>query len=448
MFFVSVAAFNSTFSIHANPGDLDSTFGVGGKVITNPYTGSTQYDFPNAVAIQPDGKIIAAGSVTPGGAKANGLIRYNSDGSIDTNFGNNGIVWHFLNSTTTTNALEILPDGKILAAGDVFNLAYDSYNYGFVCRYNSDGSHDLSFAGGVSNGCQIYVWYNVSFNTYYTYLNALAVQPDGKIVAAGYGYDKNRNYFAVIRLNADGSYDNSFSGDGQLLTSFVFTETSGDCYAQAVAVNPTNGKIIVAGYIQGYSEGEDFALKMLNADGSEDTSFGGTFFYNGRMTDFLGGNDRIYSVTFVGSKILVAGMATSPNSGEDFAFARYNPNGTLDNTFGFGGRTIHIIGNYSDAVYSMKLQTDGKIVAAGYAGVFYLKQLARDFAVARYQSNGAPDTTFSGDGKLTTDFGMTYEAARSVAIQADGKIVAAGHLGTGQNQFAKKDKFALARYEP
>jgi uncharacterized delta-60 repeat protein len=144
------------------------------------------------------------------------------------------------------------------------------------------------------------------------------------------------------------------------------------------------------------------------------------------------------AVTLQGDgKIVVVGSSFTSGAGQDFALARYNSNGSLDTSFsGDGKQTTDFLGG-SDAASGSALQGDGKIVAVGVAGDFP----ARDFALARYNLNGSLDTTFSGDGKQTTDFGGDDEGT-GVALQSDAKIVTVG-VGRGPNQ---TDDFALARY--
>lgn len=440
--FISLAVWKLPFPALAQTGagDLDASFGSGGKIMSNL---SFSEDFANAAAVQPDGKILAAGR-SQGGA----LIRYHGDGTVDTDFGELGVAHPFLPVSQKIHALVIQPDAKIVTVGYWTNLTPDGgFDNAVICRTNPDGTPDTTF--GVSWGCRLFQW-EVEPNVYYhSYLYGVALQSDGKIVAVGdvwkHSPDLSKNYFGMVRFNADGTFDNSFSNDGRLVTGFgPFTQTSGSSFARAVDVHPGSGKIVVAGYTVSISDGEDFAVKMVNPDGTLDPGFGTTFFYTGRRTDFLGGNDRAYAVAFQDSRVLVAGSATIQNGDEDFAFARYNSNGTLDSSFGFGGMSVTTFGGYSDIIFGIKLQPDGKIIAAGQRSYFHLKQVARDFALARYSPNGFLDPTFSGDGKLTTDFGTTNDVAKAVALQADGKIVAAGFVGAG----TYREKFALARYLP
>ncbi len=191
--------------------------------------------------------------------------------------------------------------------------------------------------------------------------------------------------------------DNSFDGDGKQTTDF----NGSDDIANSLAIQ-TDGKIVVAG--QAYNpntDNTDFALARYNSNGSLDNSFDG----DGKLTGFyLAGNTRFTAIAIqTDGKIVVAGQAFNPNTGNyDFALARYNSNGSLDNSFdGDGKLTTDFIGS-DDYAYSLAIQTDGKIVVAGQT---YNPNTGNyDFALARYNSNGSLDNSFDGDGKLTTDF--------------------------------------------
>src|SRR5262249_51395919 len=173
--------------------------------------------------------------------------------------------------------------------------------------------------------------------------------------------------------------------------------------------------------------GSNFAVARYNADGTLDT----TFSFDGKVTTDFGGDDRAFSVAIqADGKIVVAG-ASLTNPGDDFALARYNPDGSLDAGFGTGGKVTTAFGSGLDHANACTIQADGKIVAVGADG--------GDFALARYNSDGSLDGTFGTGGKVTTDFGGQLEEAFGVAMQADGKIVAAGAAAGG---------FALARYYP
>jgi uncharacterized delta-60 repeat protein len=261
----------------------------------------------------------------------------------------------------------------------------------------------------------------------------VALQPDGKIVAAGTATRGATiiSDFALARYNPDGSLDATFGSAGKVTTDF-----GGDSdRAQSVALQP-DGKIVAAGTTStpGVS-GADFALARYNPDGSLDATFGSA----GKVTTDFGGGAEAVALQPDG-KIVAAGSA-SPGATifSDFALARYNPDGSLDATFGSGGKVTTHFASGTDQAFGVALQPNGKIVAAGTAhtGTSY------NFALARYNPDGSLDATFGSGGKVTTEFTANFDQANTVALQPNGKIVAAGRTGAGTSH-----DFALARYNP
>ncbi len=272
----------------------------------------------------------------------------------------------------------------------------------------------------------------IGSGTTYTEAEALAVQPDGKVVAAGYGYNGSDYDFALARYNPNGSPDTSFSGDGKVLTDFG----SGDDLSYSLALQP-DGKIVVAGRSSNGADW-DFALARYNPDGSLDTSFDG----DGKVrTDFASSNDLAFGVALQqDGKIVVAGGSYTVFPNYHFAVVRYNLDGSLDTTFNGTGKVTTSVGGVDDEASAVALQPDGKIVTAGdsWNGADF------DFALVRYNSNGSLDTSFNATGKLTTAVGSGYDYANAITLQPDGKIVAAGSsVNTGTNS-----EFGLVRYMP
>jgi uncharacterized delta-60 repeat protein len=232
----------------------------------------------------------------------------------------------------------------------------------------------------------------------------------------------------------EGDLDTSFGGDGK-----VGPDLAGG--AVAVALQP-DGNIVVAGFLNLDNDGMEtnFILARYNADGTPDTTFGNT----GRViADFLGDAAAGALALQPDGKIVAAGARTTgdPDFGpRDFALARYNADGTLDTTFGDQGAVLTDFGG-SDGAHALALQPDGKIVVAGSSEDTSGRW---DFALARYLPNGALDTTFSGDGKVTTNFstGFDMDLAYALAIQpSDGRLVVAGAAW-----IEDRAHFVLARY--
>ncbi|MDZ8096182.1 MAG: DUF4347 domain-containing protein, partial [Nostoc sp. DedQUE05] len=373
----------------------DTSFSSDGKVTTD--LGFIAIDIGRSVALQTDGKIIVAGDSNGDFA----LVRYNTDGSLDTSFNSNGKVTTDLGllSIDIGYSLAIQADGKIIVAGTNgtdFALA----------RYNSNGSLDTSFSsdGKVTTGFGLTI--DIAHST--------TVQADGKIIVAG----TDGTDFALARYNSNGSLDTSFSSDGKVTTDFGLLAID-IVYSTAVQAD---GKIIVAGVSNG-----DFALARYNSNGSLDTSFSS----DGKVTTDFGllAIDIVYStVVQADGKILVAG-----ESNGDFALARYNSDGSLDTSFSSDGKVTTDFGLLPNEIaYSLAVQADGKILVAGVSN--------NDFALVRYNSDGSIDTTFDNDGKVNTDLGLgllTLDIAYGLVQQPDGKIIVAGTDGTD---------FAVVRY--
>ena len=366
-------------------GTLDISFNGTGKLITD-IGGS--YDSGESVAVQADGKIVVVGSSRILSNYNFAVVRYNTDGSLDTSFNGTGKLETDIGRDVGTSVI-VQADSKIVVAGEIF--AGGSVGFAVV-RYNSDGSLDTSF-----NGTGMLVT-NIGSGSHDSGAS-ITVQADGKIVVAG--SSSNSGYvsgeFAVVRYNSDGSLDTSFNGTGKLITDIGSDSTD---HGRSVTVQ-ADGKIVVAGYSDSSSSGhgsEDFAVVRYNSDGSLDTSFNGT----GKLvTDIASGStDYGHSITVqVDGKIVVAGEIFAGGS-VGFAVVRYNSDGSLDTSFNGTGKLITDIGSDStDHGRSVTVQADGKIVVAGYSnsGGSY------DFAVVRYNSDGTLDSTF-GSTQVPNNF--------------------------------------------
>jgi uncharacterized delta-60 repeat protein len=395
------------------PGTLDTSFGTTGIVTTAI---GTVRDDAFALAIQSDGKLIAAGSSQIGINYAFTLVRYNPDGSLDTTFNNTGIVTTPIGIyNDAASALSIQSDGKLVAAGA--SQVGSQYTFALV-RYNMDGSLDTTFnntgivttdIGG--SGAEAF---------------ALAIQADGKLVAAGTSYGTQAT-FALVRYNPDGSLDTSFNTTGIVTTPIATMDVA---YALAIQ---SDGKLVAAGF--SYNGYDAFALVRYNPDGSLDTSFNTT----GKVTTFIGSfNTGVSALAIQPDGKLVA--AGSSSEGQDaFTLVRYNPDGSLDTTFNTTGIVISAIGAIQDRASALTIQPDGKLVAAGFSNT----GTQPEFALVRYNPNGNLDKTFYTTGIVTTAIGTVQDEAFAVAIQQDGKLVAAGSSNTGTQH-----EFALVRYMP
>ncbi|MBM3934624.1 MAG: hypothetical protein FJ319_10040 [SAR202 cluster bacterium] len=415
----------------AGPGDLDVTFGSGGLATTEfAYSGVIE-----SLALQSDGKIVAAGVEFTSNSNGNfALARYNVGGSLDTTFGNGGVATTtFGGQRATAWSVKVYQSGpnagKILAAGDNQVTVGGVVQFA-LARYNPDGTLDTTFDG---DGKVITGFANQGDIGAQSQAFSVAIQSDGKIVAAGafFKFFATAWDIALARYNPDGSLDASFDGDGKVITDIGGFDLGMGDVADAVVVLP-DGKILVAGHAAVSSQNStDFALVRYNSDGSLDGTFG-----SGGMvtTDFGTALDNAYEMAVqTDGKIVLAGHAGDfPTA--DFAVARYLPDGALDTSFDGDGKVTTNLGGWDNGK-SVAIQTDGAIDVVGYTNV---GSTGFNFAVARYSTDGSLDPSFGIGGKVFTDFVGGPDSANAVVVQPDSRIVAGGSGGT--------DDFALARY--
>ncbi len=424
-------------------GILDEAFGVNGIVFTDPSPG--YIDGINSLAVQTDGKIVAAGiSEGTDGVTESIVVRYNTDGSPDTGFGEGGVVRTRISSINSGfQALGIQADGKIVAAGYAY---VGSKAYFAVARYESDGEPDgkpdATF-GPDHNGVVI-----TPIGTGSDYAYAMAIQGDGKIVVAGSSTSGSDTSFALARYNPDGTLDSDFDGDGKVITQ-AGPGTVDVAFAMGLQAD---GKIVAAGYsYDGVNAA--FALVRYNAGGSLDESFdaNGGAAVPGIVTTPVGsgsGREDVVKALRIqdDGRIVAAGYGgyLGDGSSRDFAVARYNTDGTLDTSFNTVGIAVTDVGSGAeDAANALSIQEDGMIVAAGSA---YDALTHYDFALVRYLASGSLDMGFgpSASGIVTTQVrpGAYIDSAYAMVIQNDGKIVVAG-----SSNDVVDDDFALVRYE-
>ncbi len=415
-FIMFQAASNQQLLFAQTDGTLDNTFGTGGKVFT-PI--GSQDAAANAVALQSDGKIVVAGwSYNSGIYDEIIAARYNANGTIDNTFGTAGIVVGNPGNYADGYAVAVQSDGKILLAG----LAEIGANNDFVLiRLNTDGSTDNTF--GTSG------MVTTDFAGGDDRAFAIAIQTDGKIVLAGQAYNGSDLDIALARYNTNGTLDNTFGTSGKI-TKAIGT---GDELAYAVALQ-TDGKIVVCGSCWNGTS-YDLALLRYTTNGTLDNTFG----TSGVETLDVGGNDN-YGIGLAlqtDGKIVTCGY-TAVGTG-DFAISRFNTNGTLDNTFGTTGTVITDFNTSNDAPYSVIIQLNGKIVVAGTTSV---GGSSVDFALARYNTDGTLDNTFGTSGEAITPVGPGNDWTTSMVLQPDGKVVVAGY---GYNA-SSTDVIEVVRY--
>jgi uncharacterized delta-60 repeat protein len=408
----------------AAPGDLDTTFGGDGVVRTD-LTGAEDDGY--ALAIQPDGKIVVAGEKGIGGPNSSfAIVRYETDGSLDPSFGSGDgkVSIDFTPRRDFPYAVRIQADGKIILAGAA---AYDANSRFALARLTTDGSLDPTFGGDgkvMTNLTPSYDW-----------ANGMALQPNGKIVLVGsVSAGSSNGKIGVLRYRSDGSLDPTFGGDGIVRNDPTPTYDDG----LAVGVE-ADGQIVVAGGAGYAGPNERFVALAFGPHGSLEPTFGG----DGEVfTDLTPKADVPFGLAIQDDgKIVVAGGAAQGGPDPKFALVRYERDGSLDLSLNGDGTVITNFTPYDDGAYSVAIDPVGKIVTAGQAGY---NGPAPRFATVRYLADGTLDSTFGGDGKVSTDLTPLFDSAWGVAVQADGSVVCSGVAGAG----GPHASFAVLRYQP
>ena len=418
----------------AADGDLDTTFGTNGFRLTGLTDGIS--NLPAGMAMQPDGKMLLCNGEGVG-AYDFFVARFTADGDLDTSFSFDGkTTIDFGGNNDNCQGIAVQADGKIVVAGPTQPGTSGNVDFA-VARLNADGTLDTA-TFGAGTGKSV-----INFDlggTENDYAAAIAIKPDGKIVVAGFAATElDGSDFAIVQLNADGTRDTSFNLTGRVTIGFnLAASTSKDDTATRVAID-AQGRIVVAGYVDnGTPGGTDFAVARVLANGQLDPDFSA----DGRsvIAFDLGGaggsnSDGAYSLALQRDGRIVLGGITdsSPTSdlNQDMAIVRLLPDGTLDTSFGIGGRTtivFDLAANGQDLALGLAEQSNGRLVVAGAAvnpttsGILAV--------AARLMPNGTPDASFGTLGKKTYDFGLTAPSGQlfnGVALQ-DNQIVFVGSL--------------------
>lgn len=400
---ISLVVFALPASLMAQAGSLDPNFGSGG-IVSTANTGA------NAGALQGDGKILVAGSIsTVQNAQQPGLLRYNTNGTLDSGFGAGGKVVIAGSNAGPAFAVAVQTDGKILAAAPA-NLLLT------VFRFNSNGSVDSTFGSNGATAIQATELFLGPAS------GGIALQPDGRILVST-GQNEGGGLHIVARLLANGQLDSTFGSNGAAPT-FV----GGD----SVAVLP-NGNIVV---------GTGSLTSAYSPNGVVVQNFG----IHGQTPGFANdvGGFVVNNNSPTGTRIITAGSIltdlniTFTNTVSGFLMVSYKTNGTLDNAFGIhGGVTTPFPGNNFSRAFAVALQTNGDIVAVGQTGLAVTGP--SDFALVRYNPDGSVDTTFGNSGFVSTPFpgGTGVAFANTVLIQIDGKIIAVGNSNSGTTTLAR-----------
>ena len=428
-------------------GRLDSTFGNSGLIKTMIGDHADFLDLANAAALQSDGKILVSGGFLYARPE---LMRYLSDGKVDSSFGENGIasvkafplttddnhIIYMSTATASICAIAIQSDGKILITGNA-----DGIHGIFVARFMYDGKLDTTFGYKGFAAQRDYLGkYGVS---------ALVLQRDGKLIIAGGKSDMGISdgdfpYLGgiVIRFNTDGTVDKSFAKDGVVVNENSWQDEYVGAYENnAIALQP-DGKIVTTGYEYGGYEGMNhtlnFVINRYNTDGTADSTFGnaGTVITRGGNRD-----DNPESILVQpDGKILIGGSSVMNHRCAMVAL-RYTANGKLDSTFGKGGIVKILFNNKIDRSCRALLQPNGKIILTG--DVFINAKNEKNFAMCRISENGSIDSSFGIGGKDVIVSPDVSESFRTSMLQPDRKIVLVSYIWYNEKSMA-----VLARYIP
>lgn len=407
LFLYGVILLCSQQKVMAQAGNLDSTFNYDGHAGVYFGIGNSRSE---AIAVQSDGKIVIAGYYKNGTYYDFAIIRYKTNGDLDSTFGTNGkVLTSFFAEDDKAFGVIIQPDGKIIAVGYTYDTS-NNHDVFAVARYNSNGSLDATFGGDGR--------VTTSFGTGTQHAYSVALQSDGKIVVCGKAEVSSLTSdigFGIVRYTSTGMLDNTFAGDGRLYSTLG--DAGYDSPAYDVAIQ-NNGSIVITGYV-GTTEGTKIYVLRVTSTGNFDNTFDG----NGLVNTLIGqGASAGKLVIQPDQKIVVAGTAIfSPLNA--MAVVRYNTDGSLDSTFDADGivTTQITTGNFNGR--AIALQPDGKIVAAGgtQVGTDY------DFGIVRFNTDGSLDNSFGTGGKITIPLASGTELPSDLKIQNDGKILVTGY---------------------
>lgn len=405
-----------TISVFAqqNPGSLDLSFASNGKFVLD----NGGNDLFTDVVIAPDGKIIAVGITYD--AMWNALtqvMRFMPDGTVDQTFANNGIFTFSLNAEANIFDCVLRPDGKILMVGSTTD--YNNYDM-LLIQLNVDGSPDNSFG---TNGVVVQkVSPVVSFYEDHAY--AVALQQDGKIVVAGKSHDLDYRYSpVVVRFTENGQLDSTFGTDGVARINVAQTENDFD----GVIVQP-DGKILAVGHIANSFLSFAMLAVRFMPDGTLDQSFNSDGILN---WSYSGVDDEGFDVVMTADNhYIIVGFTTTVTFNYSMLMIKLDQQGDFVQGFGTNGVVTADMGTY-DVATKVIIQPDNKILVGGGSGE--APPMDSDFAFWRYNPDGSLDPTFGTDGLSKIQFAGFYDESLSMAVQSDGKIVAVGKARNEMN---------------
>jgi uncharacterized delta-60 repeat protein len=413
-------------AIPGQPGTLDATWGTAspigaGKVATSIGNDSAT---AKAMALQLDGKVLLAGHCINGTNRDFCALRYRANGTLDTSWNGNGkVITELVGDSDIAHAMALQPDGKVLLAGYCFDGTKTLF---CSLRYLANGTLDTSW-GSAGTGIVTTSIGGVDSDLAFT----MALQPDGKVLVAGKCFSGTNTNFCTVRYLSNGALDISWNGTGRVVTSIAI-----DDIVNAIAVQP-NGRVLLAGYCFDGIKSSFCSLRYL-ADGTLDTSWGSAG--TGMVTTAIGGVDGDYANGIAlqpDGKVLLGGNCRSATN-YNFCAARYNVDGTLDTHWNGTGKVVTPMGSTSARVYGIALLPDGGVLLAGYCE----GSVVSDVCAARYHASGALDTSWNGTGKVSTSVGSGSSIANAMALQPDGKLLLAVECESGG-----RSDFCAIRYD-
>jgi uncharacterized delta-60 repeat protein len=393
---------------------LDPSFGTGGKVRTN--FGASMA--PGAAALQPDGKIVVVGAADnfEVATQVFGVVRYLTDGRLDPAFGNGGsVITAFTDFINVPNAVAIQPDGKIVVAGET-ESADGSISEFALARFNPDGSLDASFGSG---GKVTTEFFAAPFGGVREVADVILVQPDNKIIVAGVAIQGARQpaNTALARYNPNGTLDPTFGNNGRVAVRAIST-------ISALALL-ANGQILALNNVGGIAQFD--SRGNLAASVTSGTIIASA--HSGRSAFEPNG------------RFVIAGGARGSGGRRDIDVTAisFNPTGSIDHTFNspifdFGLEDIQ----FANLAQAIAIAPNGQIVVGGIS----FTNSVSVFGLARLNTNGSLDSSFGSQGKLTTEF-LGIDQVSAILVQPDGKIIAIGQTFDSNTRQAD---LVLARY--
>lgn len=393
-----------------NDGTFDNSFSSDGLAVSS---------FPNNISCrsttvwESNSKIIVSGnyqSTDLPQTKGVAIIRYNLDGSSDSSFDSDGMLISNLTlGIVDVRKVFVQSDGKLVVAGTALSGGI-GFNRIVVARFNVNGSMDLSFGtNGVVSFANFSVWFEFPIG--------LFVQSDEKIlVSTSANNSRGSDDFLLVRINSNGNFDNSFGANGSILTNI----SDGYDFAYSIKAH-SDGKVVVGGTT--YLNDNKFVIARFNSNGSQDLGFGNS----GSIMTGIDINSNSYTTSIQiqdDGKIIAGGVSKATATSFDFSLARFNTNGSIDATFGSSGFQTTDADNKENYLNEIKLQSDNKIVAVGSS---YLSAELSGVLLARYNSNGSLDNSFGVNGVVKFNV-PTYDCyGTSIALQSNGKILITGN---------------------